>query len=81
MGNGNGVAAVLSLMVPGAGQFYLGHVFSGICWLMLLLGTHMITYMPFVVPLIILHVLCAVSAAMTRDDGSASRERVRAGSG
>jgi len=33
-----GIAAVLSLVVPGVGQFYAGHYFWGIFWLIVTPG-------------------------------------------
>ena len=33
-----GIAAVLSLLVPGVGQFYAGHYFWGIFWLIVTPG-------------------------------------------
>ena len=52
-------AAVLSLVIPGAGQMYKGQVRSGFLWL----GAVVLGYMTFVVPGIVLHVLCVISAA------------------
>jgi hypothetical protein len=55
----NGVAAVLSLFIPGAGQMYKGRVGAGLMWLIFtILG-----YLLFVVPGIILHLLCIFNAA------------------
>ncbi|MCO4748302.1 MAG: TM2 domain-containing protein [Proteobacteria bacterium] len=33
-----GVAAVLSMLIPGVGQFYAGHWFWGIVWLIITPG-------------------------------------------
>ena len=53
------VAAVLSLLVPGAGQLYEGRPLAAVGWFALVtLG-----YMMLIVPGIILHVLCIASAA------------------
>jgi len=55
----NGVAAVLSLVIPGAGQMYKGNVGAGIGWLVaVVLG-----YLLFVIPGLILHFLCILLAA------------------
>jgi TM2 domain-containing membrane protein YozV len=54
-----GVAAVLSLVIPGAGQMYRGKVGIGLLWLLFVLGG----YALFVIPGVILHLICIVSAA------------------
>ena len=54
-----GVAALLSLFLPGAGQMYKGTVGVGFAWL---IGT-IIAYTFLVVPGVILHVICIVNAA------------------
>jgi TM2 domain-containing membrane protein YozV len=54
-----GVAAVLSLIIPGAGQMYKGKVLSGLVWLVAVV----IGYAFLVVPGVILHLCCIVSAA------------------
>ena len=55
----NGVAAVLSLFIPGAGQMYKGKVGQGIAWLIFtVLG-----YVALVVPGIVLHLICIFHAA------------------
>jgi TM2 domain-containing membrane protein YozV len=54
-----GVAAVLSLVIPGAGQMYKGSVFSGLLWLLFVV----IGYALMVIPGLILHIICIVSAA------------------
>ena len=55
----NGIAAVLSLIIPGAGQMYKGHVLSGIVWLVAVV----IGYLMFILPGLVLHFLCIVMAA------------------
>lgn len=55
----NGIAAVLSLFVPGAGQMYKGHVGSGIAWLV----ATFIGYLALVLPGLILHGMCIANAA------------------
>lgn len=54
-----GAAAVLSLVIPGAGQMYKGQVFGGLVWL-LFVG---VGYAAFVVPGIVLHLCCIGGAA------------------
>lgn len=54
-----GVAAVLSLIIPGAGQMYKGQVANGLVWLVCVV----VGYVMFVVPGLILHLLCVVGAA------------------
>jgi len=53
------LAALLSLLIPGAGQMYKGQVIHGIGWLFgVLMG-----YVLFVFPGLILHILCSLDAA------------------
>lgn len=59
-------AAVLSMIVPGAGQLYAGRPLSAIMWFVLVT----MGYLLFIVPGVLLHVLCVASAA-----GSAHRWR------
>ena len=54
-----GVAAVLSLIIPGAGQMYKGQVANGLCWLVFVV----IAYFMLVVPGLILHLFCIIGAA------------------
>jgi hypothetical protein len=54
-----GVAALLSFIIPGAGQMYKGQVGSGLVWLLVVI----IGYAAFVVPGLILHLICIFSAA------------------
>lgn len=54
-----GVAAVLSLVIPGAGQMYKGHVFGGLVWLFVVV----VGYWMLIVPGFILHLCCIISAA------------------
>jgi TM2 domain-containing membrane protein YozV len=53
-----GLAAVLSLLLPGAGQLYAGRPVAGLLWFMLV----MLGYVLFL-PGLILHVFCIGSAA------------------
>lgn len=55
-----GLAAVLSLVIPGAGQMYRGHVIRGLIWLVVVC----IGYMAFVIPGLVLHLACILLAAM-----------------
>jgi TM2 domain-containing membrane protein YozV len=53
------VAAVLSLIVPGAGHLYAGRPLSAVLWFMMVsLG-----YLLLIVPGVLLHILCIASAA------------------
>jgi TM2 domain-containing membrane protein YozV len=61
----NGVAAVLSLFIPGAGQMYKGSVGTGILWLVFTV----IGYLMFVVPGVILHLICIFHAASMEPSG------------
>lgn len=54
-----GIAAVLSLIIPGAGQMYKGQISTGLTWLLFVV----IGYMLFVVPGLILHLICIFRAA------------------
>ena len=54
-----GVAALLSFLIPGAGQIYKGHIIRGLLWFVFV-GTG---YFLLVIPGIILHVICIISAA------------------
>ncbi len=56
-----GVAAVLSLIIPGAGQMYRGQIMEGIFWLIFVV----VGYAFFVVPGIALHIYCIVKAYET----------------
>lgn len=54
-----GVAGVLSLFFPGAGQIYRGETGAGIVWLLAVF----IGYLCCIVPGFVLHILCVVAAA------------------
>jgi TM2 domain-containing membrane protein YozV len=54
-------AAVLSMIVPGAGQLYAGRPLSAVGWFVLVT----MGYLLLIVPGIVLHVLCIASAAST----------------
>ncbi|HEY5950982.1 MAG TPA: hypothetical protein VIV40_36065 [Kofleriaceae bacterium] len=52
-------AAVLSMIVPGAGQLYAGRPLSGVAWFVLVT----MGYLLLIVPGVLLHILCVASAA------------------
>jgi hypothetical protein len=54
-----GVAGLLSFLIPGAGQIYKGNVGAGFGWLIVVI----IGYWLFILPGIILHIICIVNAA------------------
>ncbi|MBL7699484.1 MAG: TM2 domain-containing protein [Chitinophagaceae bacterium] len=54
-----GVAALLSFLIPGAGQLYKGNVMSGLLWFVFT-G---IGYFLLFVPGLILHFFCIIAAA------------------
>jgi TM2 domain-containing membrane protein YozV len=54
-----GVAAVLSLVIPGAGQIYKGQIANGVAWLIIV----PIGYVMFIIPGAILHLCCIVGAS------------------
>jgi TM2 domain-containing membrane protein YozV len=56
-----GVAAVLSLVIPGAGQLYQGRVLAGLLWFVIVI----LGYVILIIPGLILHLACIISAAMT----------------
>lgn len=61
-----GVAAVLSLIVPGAGQLYAGHPLSAVLWFVVV----SVGYLLLIIPGVILHAFCIAQAA-----SAAHRER------
>lgn len=54
-----GIAALLSLVIPGAGQMYKGQVVNGLAWLFFVV----LGYVAFVLPGLVLHVCCILGAA------------------
>jgi hypothetical protein len=54
-----GVAAVLSILIPGLGQVYKGQLLNGFVWFVVVI----IGYACFIVPGLILHLCCIVGAA------------------
>lgn len=57
-----GVAALLSLVIPGAGQMYKGQVFSGLFWLVITVAG----YVAFFVPGLIFHLMSILGATMPK---------------
>lgn len=55
-----GVAAVLSLVFPGAGQLYQGHMLAGLVWFMFVV----VGYIALVLPGLALHLCCVLSAGL-----------------
>lgn len=56
-----GVAAVLSLVIPGAGQMYCGRIVQGIAWLFFTI----VGYAAFILPGLVLHLVAIITAAST----------------
>jgi TM2 domain-containing membrane protein YozV len=54
-----GVAALLSFIIPGAGQMYKGAVGEGIMWFIFTI----MGYLFFIVPGLVLHLICILTAA------------------
>lgn len=54
-----GVAALLSLFIPGAGQIYKGNVGGGIMWLIFTV----IGYIFLIVPGLVIHLFCIINAS------------------
>jgi len=54
-----GVAALLSFLIPGAGQMYKGNVISGLIWFMFTV----IGYFLLFIPGLVIHFFCIVLAA------------------
>lgn len=53
-----GIAAVLSLVIPGAGQMYKGQIGKGLFYLFIVI----IGYTLFIIPGLILHIFCIINA-------------------
>lgn len=54
-----GIAALLSFLIPGAGQMYKGQVANGLVWFVFVV----IGYFALIVPGLILHLFCIIGAA------------------
>jgi len=55
------IAFLLSLLIPGLGQLYTGRLIAGILWFIVVA----IGYVAFIIPGVVLHIICAISAGMT----------------
>lgn len=55
-----GIAALLSFVLPGAGQIYRGNLFRGLMWFVFIA----IGYYCFIIPGLILHFLCILMASI-----------------
>ena len=72
-----GVAAVLSLVIPGAGQIYKGRIGAGLVWLI----CTVLGYVALILPGIIIHIICIVNAASGKkssvvDDSPSARTHI-----
>lgn len=54
----SGIAAILSLVIPGAGQMYKGNVLRGFMWLFIV----MFSYGYLGISGLILHIICIITA-------------------
>jgi len=63
-----GIAALLSFVIPGAGQMYQGRVLAGLLWF----AATVVGYFFFILPGIGLHLLCIISAAISKPAPSTS---------
>lgn len=54
-----GIAALLSFVIPGAGQMYKGNVGRGLVWFFIVI----IGYSMFILPGLILHIICIFAAS------------------
>ena len=54
-----GIAAILSLFIPGLGQMYKGHILSGLFWLVIT----PVGYFLFLIPGMVLHLICIITAS------------------
>lgn len=53
-----GLAMVLSLIIPGAGQLYGGKILRGLLWFVFVV----LGYICFIVPGLVLHLACIINA-------------------
>jgi len=70
------LAAVLSLLVPGAGQLYTGNIVSGILWFMLIAAGYTL-----ILPGLFLHMICIATAAGSAHRLNSSLTRLQIGAG
>ncbi len=54
-----GIAALLSLILPGAGHIYKGHIIAGLVWMFFVV----VGYILLIIPGLILHLICIFYAA------------------
>lgn len=70
-----GIAMVLSFLMPGVGQIYRGKkLYGGLLWL----GFIIIGYVCFVIPGIVLHLLCVIAAGKRRKERSMNYTEIEA---
>lgn len=68
------LAAVLSLLVPGAGQLYTGNVISGLLWFVLVAAGYSL-----ILPGLFLHMICIATAAGSAHRLNSSLPRLQIG--
>jgi TM2 domain-containing membrane protein YozV len=68
-----GVAAVLSLVIPGAGQMYKGNVGAGIAWLFCTI----FAYFMLVIPGLVVHLICIINAASSGSSAPAAINQIQ----
>jgi len=56
-----GLAALLSLLLPGAGQIYKGYVINGLVWMILVYSCY---FFLFFFPGLFLHLFCILGASL-----------------
>lgn len=59
-----GIAMLLSLFIPGLGQFYKGQPVNAVVWFVLVMAG----YVTFIAPGLLLHLCCILGAGMGRED-------------
>jgi TM2 domain-containing membrane protein YozV len=64
---------VLSLVIPGAGQMYRGDIGIGFLWLICVF----IGYVIFIIPGLVLHIICVVMAAKGASNNQAAVDKRR----
>ena len=70
-----GIAAVLSLVIPGAGQLYKGQIFNGLAWFIVVV----VGYAFFILPGLFLHLFCIIGATMGNPYESSGRGSATSG--
>lgn len=71
-----GIAALLSLVIPGLGQLYKGQVIRGILWFLIVVGAYGVFSWILFLPAFFLHFLCIANAAWS---GGAKRRAMLQG--